>query len=122
MIESNKITFERLNQIISVQIETIDDAVYIIYNNSRYPYRTFLAKELAHLDIMASKIVQKYANEDERIYVDAQATVFHNGKKYSGGAEKLLSDECINNDNFDTRICFVTADAGHGTAPHTAGR
>lgn len=114
VIESNKITFERLNQIISVQIETIDDAVYIIYNNSRYPYRTFLAKELAHLDIMASKIVQKYANEDERIYVDAQATVFHNGKKYSGGAEKLLSDECINNDNFDTRICFVTADAGHG--------
>lgn len=62
VIESNKVTFERLNQIVSVQIETIDDAVYIIYNNSRYPYRTFLAKELAHLDIMASKIIQKYAS------------------------------------------------------------
>ena len=114
VIESNKVTFERLNQIISVQIESIDDVVYIIYNNSRYPYKTFLAKELAHLDIMASKIMQKYASEDERIYGDAQATVFHNAKRYDGGAEKLLSDECVNNDNFDTRICFVTADAGHG--------
>ena len=60
IIESNKVTFERLGQSIYIEIIDKDDRVFIKYNEDLIPYRTFLAKILGRLDLMAEKIVRKY--------------------------------------------------------------
>lgn len=113
IIESNHITFQRLNQLVTIAIEEDNGVISISYNGNRMPYRTFLAKELAHLDIMATKILQKYPDSGS-IYVETQAQ-FHKGVSHlEGNAEELLIDECRNRNDYETKICFVTADAGHG--------
>lgn len=113
IVESNRITFQRLNQLVTAEVEEVNGSISIRYNGNIMPYRTFLAKELAHLDIMATKILQKYPDSDS-IYVDTQAQ-FHKGVILSeGNAEDLLIDECRRRNDYETKICFVTADAGHG--------
>lgn len=113
IIEANKLTFQRLNQIITIEIIEDAGAVLIKYNDATMPYKTFLAKELARLDIMANRICQKHS-QDDSIYVDTQATMLKGSQKADGSAEDLLRSECVNRNDYETKICFVTADAGHG--------
>lgn len=113
IINGNRIIFERFNQIIEIELIEKDDKVLIGYNGHEVPYKTFLSKELAHLDIMASRIKQKYPMEDE-IYVDAKAMFLKGDNSSEGEALELLREECCVTNDFATRICFVTADAGHG--------
>ena len=114
IIDSNRLTFERLGQVMEVMIEDIDDKVYIVYNNDRVPYKKFLATTLGRLDLMAQKIEHIFKSEGDKVYVDALGTAYNGNRKYDNEAEKLLRDECSADDKYDTRICFVTADAGHG--------
>ena len=114
VVVSNRLTFERLGLVMEVMIEEMDGKVYIIYNNDRIPYKTFLAKTLGRLDLMASKIMTLFSDEGDKVYVDAQGTAYSGNRKYDGEAESLLCDECGGDNKYDTRICFVTADAGHG--------
>lgn len=113
IIESNKLTFQRLNQIVTIEIIEEDGNVIIKYNGATIPYKTFLAKELARLDIMANKICQNHPLDDS-IYVDTRATMLKGTQKTDGNAEELLRGECVNRNDYETKICFVTADAGHG--------
>lgn len=114
IVHSNRLTFERLGQLMELSIEEIEGKVYVVYNTNRIPYKTFLAKTLGRLDLMASKIVNTYKEEGNKVYVDAMGTYYCSGKKYDGEAEKLLKEECSDEGKYDTRLCFVTADAGHG--------
>ena len=114
IIESNKVTFERLGQSIYIEIIDKDDRVFIKYNEDLIPYRTFLAKILGRLDLMAEKIVRKYEEEGEKIYVDADAICYDGTSKNTGEAKKMLKDICSESNQYATKICFVTADAGHG--------
>lgn len=114
IIESNKVTFERLGQSIYIEIIDKDDRVFIKYNEDLIPYRTFLAKILGRLDLMAEKIVRKYEDEGEKIYVDADAICYHGTAKDMGEAKQMLKDICSESNQYATKICFVTADAGHG--------
>lgn len=113
IVESNRITFQRLNQLVTAEVEDINGSISIKYNGNLMPYRTFLAKELAHLDIMATKILQKYPETDS-IYVDTRAQIHKGASHIDGNAEELLIDECRKKNDYETKICFVTADAGHG--------
>jgi len=114
IIESNKVTFERLGQSIYIEIIDKDDRVFIKYNDDLIPYRTFLAKILGRLDLMAEKIIRKYEDEGEKIYVDADAICYYGTSKKDGEAKKILKDICSESNQYATKICFVTADAGHG--------
>ena len=52
------IIFERHGQLLSIQIlEDEDGRKFVKYNDVEIPYRKFLAKELSHLDVLASKIL-----------------------------------------------------------------
>lgn len=113
IIESNHLTFQRLNQIISLEIEENHGVVVVRYNGNVMPYRTFLAKEMAHLDIMASRILQKYP-ENDSIYIDTHAQFYKGTIRKDGCAENMLLEECAKKNDYETKICFVTADAGHG--------
>ena len=114
IIESNKVTFERLGQSIEIEIIDKDDRDFIKYNEDLIPYRTFLAKILGRLDLMAEKIVRKYEDEGDKIYVDADAICYHGTAKDTGEAKQMLKDICSESNQYATKICFVTADAGHG--------
>lgn len=114
VVVSNRLTFERLGHVMEVMIEEIDGKVYIVYNNDRILYKNFLSKTLGRLDLMASKIMTIFSDEGDKVYVDAQGTAYSGNRKYDGEAESLLRDECSGDNKYDTRICFVTADAGHG--------
>lgn len=114
IIESNKVTFERLGQSIYIEIIDKDDRVFIQYNGDLIPYRTFLAKILGRLDLMAEKIIRRYEDEGENIYVDADAICYNGTEKNTGEAKKMLKDICSESNQYATKICFVTADAGHG--------
>lgn len=114
IIESNKVTFERLGQSIYIEIIEKDDRVLIKYNEDLIPYRTFLAKTLGRLDLMAEKIVRKYEDEGDKIYVDADAICYHGTANDTGEAKQMLKDICSESNQYATKICFVTADAGHG--------
>ena len=113
VLNGNRIIFERFGQIIEIELVERDDKVLVNYNGHEVPYKTFLSKELAHLDVMASRIKQKYLIENE-IYVDAKALMLKGDNYNEGEALKLLIDECRETQDFATKICFVTADAGHG--------
>ena len=113
VVNGNRIIFERFNQLLEIELVEKNDKVLIGYNGHEVPYKTFLSKELAHLDIMATRIKQKYQVENE-IYVDAKAMLLEGDKTLEGEALDILGSECRVTNDFATRICFVTADAGHG--------
>ena len=110
------VNFMRLNQVMSVTI--LDDPkhdVCIRYNDATLPYRTFLAKYLGYLDVMAKRILEKDPVQDDLMYIDGDATVtteFEGRQEGTGMA--LLDWECTRDVYCGSKICFVTANAGHG--------
>ena len=107
------VAFERQGQMMEFKLsQNEDDAIWVEYNNNRLPYKKFLAKELARLDILANKILQRKSKEKE--YVDPIATLITTNKKSEGKALEILTKECTDRLFAGTKISFVTADAGHG--------
>ena len=106
------VTFERQGQMISFQFVDKEGAVFVKYNNIQMPYKIFLAKELAKLDILANKILQKEKNDI--IYVDPSATLIETRKNIDSNALEILNKECSTPLFAGSKIGFVTADAGHG--------
>lgn len=51
------IIFNRLNQLMSIKLKKSDKGILVEYNNALLPYRTFMAKYLANMDIMARHII-----------------------------------------------------------------
>lgn len=41
IVESNRITFQRLNQLVTAEVEDINGSISIKYNGNLMPYRTF---------------------------------------------------------------------------------
>lgn len=90
-----------------------EDGNYIIdYQGQIFPYRTFIAKHLAKLDLFARKIYEKRKRLE--VFVDSPATLQTGQKSYAGTALQLLQRECDNFLEFGSKINFITADAGHG--------
>lgn len=106
------VTFERQGQMIDFQLIDKEGAVFVKYNSILIPYKRFLAKELARLDILANKIIQK--GKSENIYVDPSATLVETRKKTESNALEILNKECSTPLFAGSKISFVTADAGHG--------
>lgn len=91
-----------------------DDSVKVKYLGEVMSYRTFLSKHLAHLDQLASKILQKNKDVGEH-FVDAKANLIEADETTFGGLGlQLLERECLEESYIGTKLSFVTADAGHG--------
>ena len=86
--------------------------VIVEYEKKEYPYKSFLAEVMGKLDILAKKITTR--DKEEEIYVDTAANLLSGSQSKEGRALELLRAECINESVYTTKICFVTADAGHG--------
>lgn len=108
------IIFNRLNQLMSIKLKKSDKGILVEYNNALLPYRTFMAKYLANMDIMARHIIDKDPQIDEMYYVDGQASLTTDEKRIEKTALKLLDFECNRDVFIGSKICFVTANAGHG--------
>jgi hypothetical protein len=87
--------------------------IEVEYLGQKYLFNTFIAKELARLDVFATKI-RSNRNYD-KIYVDSNAILrkFDNPEGERGLSYKFLQNECEDLP-FATKITFITADAGHG--------
>lgn len=116
IMEGNgQITFERMGNMMTVQlIPSKDNEIKVRYNDREYKYRDFLAKELAHLDLFANKILQKDNADEDAFYVDPKAELITNYSRCVDSAIDILQKECDEPSWDGTRIAFVTADAGHG--------
>lgn len=95
------------------RISTNEEGNTIVeFQEEKFPYRTFISKHLANLDLFARKIIEKRKGLEE--FVDSPA-ILQNGHKYNRGtALTLLQKECDEFLEFGSKINFITADAGHG--------
>jgi hypothetical protein len=90
-----------------------DSAVSVEYEGERFPYRTFLARHLARLDVLAERLLTK--REPVASYVDGEARlVSAMSASETGRAYDLLRATCTNPAPFTARVLFITADAGQG--------
>ena len=113
---NGNITFMRFNQIMTVSIrEDVEGHIVITYNGHDFPYKTFLAKHMASLDLMAQRILDNDPQQEDIYYVDGGAVLLTDDEPNSGGTGlKLINHECTRQVPMGSKICFVTANAGHG--------
>ena len=109
------ITFMHLTQMMTVTI--LDDAyqdVSIMYNGDRLPYKSFLAKYLGRLDLMAKRILEKDPKQNDLLYIDGGAILTTEEGRFESKGLELIDKECNREVYMGSKICFVTANAGHG--------
>ena len=106
------IVFTRHGEDIQFTLFEEDEKLFVSYNENKLPYKTFLAKEIAKLDLLANKILEKRNNLE--IYIDPKSRLITSSKKIEGNAIELLQQECDESLLLGTKVTFVTADAGHG--------
>lgn len=111
-----RLTFMRFNQMMSVTIK--DDPTHdvcIEYNGEEFTYKGFLAKYLGNLDVMAKRILEKDPDQEDLMYIDGRAvlTTEDEGRIEDTGLA-LIEKECTRQVYMGSKICFVTANAGHG--------
>lgn len=105
--------FERHGKMMNIQIKEDDDSrVFVVFNGIEIPYKQFLSRELAKLDVLASKILLRSTSDTN--YVDSDVTLMNIDERIEGKASDVLFRESKTNALIGTKICFVTADAGHG--------
>ena len=107
------VLFTRLGEDIEFKLEMTQKGLYVNYKDTKIPYKKFLSKEIAKLDVFANKLIEK--KDYIEPYIDANAQLFSNiNDKKESKSLLLLQEECNNFLFFGTKITFVTADAGHG--------
>lgn len=115
-LKNGSLQFMRLNQVMDVKILQDDNQnVVIEYNEQSLPYKTFLAKYLGNLDLMARRIKEKHKDLGDDIYIDGRAVLTtEDFMEKDKGALEILDFECNRKVSTGSKICFVTANAGHG--------
>ncbi len=105
--QRNRITYE-------CKLVETTSGVEVQIDGTRLPYRKFLAEELGRLPILAEAIKQK--RRDVLPYIDTQArrTDSLDNSFPPESALDLLWNECQSRPLGETKLIFLTADAGHG--------
>lgn len=113
-MHTGEIIFERGGRALSINIiEDEEGRKFVLSNGISIPYRIYLAKELARLDVLASKMLQHHQSMSN-CYVDPMVCLYEQGASCNGKGMDVLSKECGNTALVGSKLCFVTADAGHG--------
>ena len=85
----------------------------IEYQGKRIPYKQFIARDVAGLDIFAQRLLSK--RPSIQAFVDGPSKLKSvSSESKTGRALELLDFECTNVSPFCARVVFITADAGHG--------
>lgn len=114
IIEKGVLVFQRNRQTYECALEETASGVEVLFNGSRLPYRKFLAEELGRLTILAEAIRQKRKDVSPYIDTQAQRTDSLDRTSQTESALELLWQECQSRPFGETKLVFLTADAGHG--------
>lgn len=116
LVEDGRGTFliERNGNTIRVRVfrEDDDNPLMVEVDGEKMYYRTFLAKRLANLDLLASKMIQYNPDIEDFVNSDVEKRTI-DGRE-NGKALDVLLDEARTPALVGTKVSFVTADAGHG--------
>ncbi|WP_243226105.1 hypothetical protein [Microbacterium sp. CIAB417] len=90
-----------------------DGQIWVDIDGAKLPYRRFLTHNLARLDVLAQRLIERrpsvpgFVNADATLQRAAEDVIRNDGLS-------LLDDRCGIVSPFASRVLFVTADAGHG--------
>lgn len=84
------------------------------YLEQTLPYRTFLAKHLGNLDLFAERLLLKRKSVDAFVNGPATLDTIEQADRTEGNALDILKSECSAEHPFNSKVIFITADAGHG--------
>ena len=117
--QTGEIIFNRNRKTVSITVyEDENEMVMVKYDGFEMPYIKYLKENLAQLNILAAKLDQKYTKEHEdrqESFINPKSILYNeiNDPKEDYSLE-LLEKEIEGQFYNGTKICFVTADAGHG--------
>jgi hypothetical protein len=114
IVERNLAVFQRNRVAYECKLVETGGDVEVEFNNFRLPYRKFLAEELGRLTVVAGAIRQKRKDVDP--YIDTLGSISTSLNETTGpeSALELLWRECRSKPFGETKLTFLTADAGHG--------
>ena len=114
IIDKGLVVFQRNRQTYECRLVETGDGIEVEYDGSRIPYKRFLAEELGRLSILAEAIRQK--RKDVQPYIDTQSVRSDSldSKSAASSAIETVRDECRSRPFGETKLIFLTADAGHG--------
>lgn len=114
LIEGETVLFQRNGQTYQCKLTERAGTVEVEYNGGKFPYARFLSEELGRLPILAEAIREK--RKDVEFYIDTKAYLTDDLGKSSAheSAVALLSRECESKPVGETKLIFLTADAGEG--------
>lgn len=82
-------------------------------NDTMVPYRRFLTHDLARLDVLAARLLERRVPVPS--FVNAQVKLQRASEDVSTDAAlEVLHRQCSDLSPFASRVTFITADAGHG--------
>jgi hypothetical protein len=114
IIDKGLVVFQRNRQTYECRLLETAEGVEVEYDHYRIPYKRFLAEELGRLSILAEAIRQK--RKDVQPYIDTQAIRSDSldSKYAASSAIETVREECRSRPLGETKLIFLTADAGHG--------
>lgn len=111
---SSMVMFVRNGKDIQFKVLKDDSAItHIEFEGERVPYKQFLSRNIANLDLLAERLISKRKGVEAFINSPAKLDSIDRGNE-SGKALDLLTNECHNSNGFNSKVVFITADAGHG--------
>ena len=114
IVERNSIVFQRNRETYHCTFVETGSGPTAEFNGIRIPYRRFLGEELGRLSVLAEAIKQKRQDVDPYIDTKSNLTDSLSNAKGPLSALDLLWDECTTRPVGETKLIFLTADAGHG--------
>jgi len=114
LIHKETVVFQRDGNAYECKLRERAGAVEVDYRGNQIPYIKFLSEELGRLPILAQAIKEK--RKDVEFYIDTKANVTDDvGKSTTHqSAASLLYSECESKPVGETKLVFLTADAGEG--------
>lgn len=113
--ETGELMFVRNGADVTCRVEvTPHGETFVRLEDGRsLPYSKFLTHELARLDSLAHKFLQRpFASQ---LFVDGDASISRPAEDGKiAKSTRILREECEQVPPFSSRVAFVTADAGHG--------
>ena len=117
--KTGEIVFNRNRETISIFVyEDENEMALVKCDGIEIPYIKYLKERLAQLDILATRLTQKYTKEFENKqddFINPKSILYNEiDDTKEDYALETLEKEIGSQFYNGTKICFVTADAGHG--------
>lgn len=114
IIDKGLAVFQRGQRTWECKLSEVGGDVFVEFEGQTIPYKRFLAEELGRLSILANAIRQK--RKDVTPYIDTRASLSNSlgEPEACDSALERLRRDCRSRPVGETKLLFLTADAGHG--------